>query len=53
MKGMVAVRRQDGNDALTQYKSDRDFEKFNLEMNRLPLNDTAQIDVFYDPGLTC
>ena len=47
-----AARRQDGNDALTQYKSDRDFEKFNLALNRLPLNDTAQIDVFYDPGLT-
>jgi len=47
-----ANRFEGGDKPLESFKQERDFDKFTYELQRNPLKEGAQIDVFYDPGLT-
>ena len=47
-----ATRFENGEEALTEYKGHRDFDKFHYALTRNKLASIPQIDVFYDPSLT-
>ena len=47
-----ANRFENGQDALTEFKGHRDFDKFHYQLTRNKLNDLPQVDVHYDPSLT-
>ena len=50
--GWWANRFNNGEEALANYKSHQDFDKFHYELTRNRLADKPQVDVHYDPSLT-